>query len=335
MYLIALLCIIVCLCSSQELTATLLISNRPATVLLDLTNTAPYSVALLRWNLPLDNRFGSDSFIIRVNGNPVTYIGPKVHYAGPYLDDYVLLPSNTTITTEIRLSDSYDFSQLGDYSVVFDVDVLDYEIESGFNSLPHDRQLLSPYEKITSNSLQITITIPLLPEKKVSVYPCSEDEIQQIKAGFEAAQIESQQCVNTINQGDSTAHYRRWFGAPNQNRFITVRDNIHIIHQSFLNTEFLYECDEYEGVYAYVYPSDMTHTIYYCDLYWVVPVAGGFDTKAGTVYHEASHFDDIARTDDLVYGVTGCEELARNSPNDAILNADNYAYLAESLWPSQ
>jgi len=296
-----------------------------------LTNTAPYSVSILRWNLPLDQRFGSDSFIVMVNGNAANYVGPKVHYAGPYLDDYLLLPCNKTITTEIRLSDSYDFSQPGDYYVVFEADALDYEIESGFNSLPHDRKLFSPYENLTSNSLQITTTIPLLPER-VSVYPCSDDEIEQINAGFRAAQIESGYCVTTIDLGDSTGDYLRWFGQPNQNRYNTVRNNIHTIQDSFQNIVFNYACDEYEGVYAYVYPDDETHTIYYCDVYWIVPVAGGFDTQAGTVYHEVSHYNDIAATDDLVYGVSGCEQLARTNPGGAIRNADNYAYLAESLW---
>jgi len=86
------------------------------------------------------------------------------------------------------------------------------------------------------------------------------------------------------------------------------------------------------GVYAYVYPTDTSHTIYCCSAFWPAPVAGGWDTKAGTLIHELSHFDDICGTRDHAYGTNNCRALARNNPAQAVNNADNYEYYCESLW---
>lgn len=60
----------------------------------------------------------------------------------------------------------------------------------------------------------------------------------------------------------------------------------------------------------------------------------GFDTKAGALVHEASHFsDDLAEgTRDISngYGTGRAAELARTSKSDAKKNGDNYKYYIES-----
>lgn len=61
------------------------------------------------------------------------------------------------------------------------------------------------------------------------------------------------------------------------------------------------ECED--DVYAYVFPTDKTQTIYLCGAYWASPVY----EQGNTFTHEVSHFRYIGDTDDFVYGQSGCK----------------------------
>lgn len=87
----------------------------------------------------------------------------------------------------------------------------------------------------------------------------------------------------------------------------------------------------YSSTYAYVYPSDSSHTIYLCGSYWNSPTTLEVDSKPGTLIHELSHFDDVAGTDDNVYGLAGCRSLAISSPCAAVNNADSHEYYIELI----
>ena len=81
-----------------------------------------------------------------------------------------------------------------------------------------------------------------------------------------------------------------------------------------------------ESTYAYVYPSEEEHNIYLGGAFWVAKIRG-WDSKAGTIIHELSH--RVHGTDDHAYGRSGAQDLAKNDPNTATKNADNYEYFAE------
>jgi peptidyl-Lys metalloendopeptidase len=69
--------------------------------------------------------------------------------------------------------------------------------------------------------------------------------------------------------------------------------------------------------------------IWICPAYWSAPDTGT-DSKAGTLVHEASHWEIDGGTSDYVYGQSDSEKLARNDPSEAIMNAENYEYFAEN-----
>ncbi|KAB5588437.1 Peptidyl-Lys metalloendopeptidase [Ceratobasidium theobromae] len=56
----------------------------------------------------------------------------------------------------------------------------------------------------------------------------------------------------------------------------------------------------------------------------------GTDSKAGTIVHEQTHFDEYGGTRDHAYGQHGCQELAQKDPNTAVMNADSHEYFAEN-----
>jgi len=319
------------ICSSSPLIATLLQNHNPdagTSVTLELSNSADQTVALLRWHLPLDNRFVSDSFNVQLNGRTVRYIGPLVKYAGPSVDDYVLIAPNESITFDIQLHNYYDFSLPGQYYVFFEADVLDYYyIPQNSMGIPRSREEFTPCMGVISNRLQITTNESLAP-KAFAPYPCSDEEKDQMAEAAASQKIMIGHAVGGI-EGDSPT-YREWMGAFSNSRHQTARECVSEIHQNIVVN---YACDDMAGVFAYVYPNDLSHTIYCCSVFWTVPVEGGYDTKAGTLIHELSHFNNICGTDDWAYGVTNARALARSNPDRAINNADNYEYFCESLYP--
>jgi uncharacterized Zn-binding protein involved in type VI secretion len=81
-------------------------------------------------------------------------------------------------------------------------------------------------------------------------------------------------------------------------------------------------------IYAYVYPNDKTHTVYLDQAFATAP-ATGTDSKAGTLGHEMSHFNDIGGTEDHVYGSDDAKQTAKDAPDTALDNADNFEYYLE------
>ena len=80
--------------------------------------------------------------------------------------------------------------------------------------------------------------------------------------------------------------------------------------------------------FAYVHPADATHQIF-IDTSFRAAATSGEDSRAGTLAHEMSHFDDIAGTRDKIYGAENALRLAKDKPADAMQNADSFEYYVE------
>jgi peptidyl-Lys metalloendopeptidase len=82
-------------------------------------------------------------------------------------------------------------------------------------------------------------------------------------------------------------------------------------------------------VFAYVH-ADQPYDVFLCGSFWNASLSG-LDSQSGTLLHETSHFSVVAGTEDHVYGETEAQKLARTNPDEALTNADNFEYFAESL----
>ncbi len=91
--------------------------------------------------------------------------------------------------------------------------------------------------------------------------------------------------------------------------------------------------------FAYVYPTDKTHTVYLDKAFAKAPPSGK-DSRAGTLCHEMSHFSDIGGTTDKfkdanggkpIYGVTASRKLAVDHPDLAMKHADSFEYYLEDV----
>jgi len=69
----------------------------------------------------------------------------------------------------------------------------------------------------------------------------------------------------------------------------------------------------FDDVYAYVWPSDKSYTVYLCREFWNAPDRMRIDCKAGTLIHEVSHF---LGTEDITYdqkSATGTYRMSKVS----------------------
>jgi hypothetical protein len=84
------------------------------------------------------------------------------------------------------------------------------------------------------------------------------------------------------------------------------------------------------NIFAYVYPNDKSHTIY-IDTAFCSAANTGQDSRAGTLCHEMSHFNDIGATKDHIYGADNAKKLAKDNSTKALSNADNFEYYMENV----
>jgi hypothetical protein len=136
-----------------------------------------------------------------------------------------------------------------------------------------------------------------------------------------------------LSSWDATeqARFQRWFGSTAQaaRQAISARIDreLQLLQQDTLEN-FAMPDKVDSNTYAYVYPGDATHVIH-LDPLWVSAHATGTDSRAGTLAHEMSHFNDIGGTKDWVYGTTGCLNLAKTNSAHALNNADSFEYYVE------
>lgn len=132
--------------------------------------------------------------------------------------------------------------------------------------------------------------------------------------------------------------YLAWFGARDPERVETVRRNVRAIRDA-LGADLIFDCADTLGsctttnagvTGAYVDPDAAEHTIYLCERFWEKPLMTNAGSQPGWLIHEMSHFKNVARTEDLRYLYPECQRLAGQLPDQAITNASNYMYFAES-----
>jgi len=162
---------------------------------------------------------------------------------------------------------------------------------------------------------------------------CNSEEDTQVADALKVAIPMVDQGILYLHQQTCDTNYITWFGVKDNDRWNKVTSDYTKVLQTFQKGNVKHSCNPpgcNSNTYAYVYPDDLSHTIYLCGAFWRAPgEIHRVDSKPGTLVHEASHFTDIAGTDDIVYGTAGCEKLARERPDQAVKNADSHEYFVE------
>src|SRR5262245_46252774 len=83
-----------------------------------LRNQGSDALDVLRWRTPIDG-LQADLFDVRRDGQEVEYVGKLVKWGAPRREDYVRIPAGRALVANFDLSQAYDMSRPGHYTVRF------------------------------------------------------------------------------------------------------------------------------------------------------------------------------------------------------------------------
>jgi hypothetical protein len=83
-----------------------------------LTNHSAERLYVLKWYTPLEGIFG-EIFRVQRDGQVIPYEGPLVMRGDPLPENYVQLDPGASVSAQVDLATSYDFTQAGDYAIEF------------------------------------------------------------------------------------------------------------------------------------------------------------------------------------------------------------------------
>lgn len=308
-----------------------LTKNDNVTVRLTLTNTSSQPQMILKWHTAFAE-IEESLFEVTRDGVKVPYLGAHYKRGAPKASDYYLLKPGASHTVRVELSDMYDMSITGQYSVSYSAKSMNLfgtneavvgEIKSGAASMWIDGA--KPRGTISDPMAQIDP--PSTMAGSLSFSKCTTTQQQTVISAMNAGATMANG-ADAYMGGNLGARYTKWFGAADTARINKVKANFVAIKDAFANKPVTVDCGCKKTYYAYVYPNQ-PYKIYVCKAFWSAPMTGT-DSKGGTLVHEMSHFTAVAGTDDWVYGQSGAASLAISDPSKAVDNADSHEYFSEN-----
>ncbi|WP_374349013.1 M35 family metallo-endopeptidase [Chitinimonas sp.] len=322
-------------------------------VALQYRNTGRETLYVYKWNLP-GKELRDPLFEISRDGKPVRYVGPLYKRRSPTAEDLLEIAPGRSLATVVRLSDVYDMSRSGNYTIRYKMDAqrvlldknrkletelaqlasLNEPLQSADATLFVEGRSNALLEKAQSN-LFLNGLLEQAVASSISYEGCSTSRKSSINAAVTAGSNYASDAVNyfagTATPG--TARYKTWFGKYSSSNWSTVKSHYSKIKTTLTSKPLVFDCScNDSGVFAKVYP-DQPYKYYLCPAFWTAPMTGT-DSKGGTLVHESSHFTINGGTDDYAYGQDDAKSLAKSNPSQAIQNADNHEYFAENN-PSQ
>ena len=317
-----------------------------------LTNSHNEGYYLLKRDTPLEP-INSNIFSITQGDNTIPYDGLLYQRIMPTRDEYVFVPTKSSVALTVDLSHSYNFNRKGSYSVKLDTKFVYYQPADSNTSNQHVISNTEHFKMAGSEDSRRPTEAEELRRNSSSIKSLDLDVSNFARAG---AYVTPSMAGNYYsNDGQTTAivydtvynildtsynavdsnyrnFYSTWFGTRYSGYMSTVKGaylNIKSAMQTYKYTMYFDgpECAKIKNVIAYTYKGSTV--IYLCTLYRSEPNTKGSNTKVGTVLHEFTHA--VARTDDITYGQSNCAALARSQPSRAIQNADNYRCFSEPL----
>jgi len=320
--------------SISAITKGAFVEGRSFILQYSLANTGASVVTLLTQDTPLEDSI-RHPFLNFDGEAEAEYVGLVVkRVAKTEVSDYLTLQPGQTVVENIDLSDFYSFESNG----FADLTALStFTLATAhMNVTP---SLDSPHATVSVRSNSLTIYVEGAATKQqtrraqtlgLEYLSCSSSRQTSVANSIQNSKTMMDVAVNVLG-GDPTTAYETWFGAVTTSRYDKVRSNMGNILSEFASESYKIDCSCTDDYYAYVYPSDRSHTVYLCNAFWDAPEEKfQFNSKPGTLIHELSHFYDVGGTDDHAYGQRAVQTLAINNPNRAIDNADSHEYFVES-----
>jgi peptidyl-Lys metalloendopeptidase len=298
-----------------------------------LTNTGDETLRILNDpNGPL-SKLPTDTFsVVNAKGSAAQFSGIKAKYVpavAAAAGAYTTLAPGESVTVAHDLSEAYNLSGTGADTYEVEPKNLFYLVNEKNEVTTNLRANIgSTHRARISGRLSKPVLASTL-EKRATYIGCSSSRQSALVSAASQAQTYAAQSKSYLDSHTSSStRYTTWFGTFTSARRSTVLSHFNAINGNTFSS-FTYDCSCTDsGTYAYVYPNQFGK-IWLCGAFWNAPLAGT-DSKGGTLVHEASHFDANGGTDDIVYGQTGCKNLANSNPSQAVINADSHEYFAEN-----
>ena len=298
---------------------------------------------LLKHNTPLE---GLRSPFVTVSQDNVRlqYQGMYVRRAPPTKQAFVLLKAGKSVTATVQLNDIFTFPTDGLYNIVY-AKPLQFisreriELQSATDKIEEVDQV-EVRESVTIHledtaSLSRPVQVEEEEEEGEDVYIEACGSVYKYIGATQAQKTATTAAHKKLCPGflaaknavGNNADYRTWFGTYTAAHARKVKKVLGSSRMFIKRNRIRYNfsgngCDP--GDYAYTYYR--SKTVWLCDAYDDDPTLCrmGGSSKEETLVHEWTHVS--SDTEDYEYGVTDCQQLARDDPAKAVNNADNYAF---------
>lgn len=153
---------------------------------------------------------------------------------------------------------------------------------------------------------------------------CNSDQKKQLIFATERAEMYTSFVIEEID----IEQFSKWMGF---NESADIKETFKLM-RNVLAVKYLdFSCDCFTNQYARA-TTNKDYEILICQDFWKAP-EDGWDSRAGTLIHELSHFDDIRQTHDFIKDRYEClsEAKTKIGQRKIIQNANSYEYLAEDI----
>ena len=315
-----------------------------------LTNNTDHPLTFLTWDTPFEEELLTDVFDVSAPSkgwpvdNTLDYIGVEALRSSPGPDAYMTLEPGMSINRQHDLSVTYHVDQAGLHNVYYTQQLILVDSQS---------PLAEKFAKtVSSSSLavwpvsasvqiqmsqtaasEILDTTRFLPPEYQSCSATQEQTIEQVLDGSQTstAEVVAQLSIMTPDEVDRSPRYRTWFGAYSPQRYSAVTNAFSNLTAALNNQELSFDCScfrsDRNSLNGYVLRSQPFH-INLCP-----PFFDNEQEEIVTMVHELSHFNEVATTEDLRYGIGPSQTLASQRPDDAVRNSANYGYFAANNSP--
>ena len=319
-------------------------------------NNGKKDYSVLKWRTPLDG-LRSNCLAVDANGKKLQYDGIYTKRSAPSPDQYLLVKPGQTVSSTFDVSDAYDMTKAGLYSMAVDT-YLEYVMGSVIkkpviqSNIAHLKSSSVSYEIVDGSFMKRTLgqrTRSLERSNEIHEESLTREGLDvefdrrgeesneikySIQGGSKALRDETEVAILAANTKIKSAiqdiennpkRAKIWFGKTAidaKNVFVDMK-------RKLARKEMIYifngkKCEK--DMFAYTYLG--SRKIFFCKAFNKAETLVGFDTKAGIIIHELSHA--LTYTDDITYGQHSCKKLAKKKAKKAVKNADNYEYYVES-----
>ena len=330
----------------------------------NLKNNDQRDYSLLKWRTPLDG-MTSDCLAATCNGKKLHYDGIYMKRSTPGPDQFLPVGAGETVSTTFDVSDSYDMTKAGTYSIKLDSYIeyagsnvkgmnkrsnsgiqtkivrlsspaVNFQIvgrSSSKGTLGAKARSLERRNQLAGDGLSKGSLGDEVFQKRGQIPNAPRDPVvrrgskAQRKATLKAHRAAFDHTKFAITDlQNNHERVKTWFGVGRVSDAIKVFKTMgEILGRDTMKYVFGGKYCD-SATFGYTYHG--TRKIILCKSYENAQTLSGFDSKLGILTHELSHA--LSHTEDKTYGQSACKKLAKKAPRLAVKNADNYEYFVES-----